>query len=317
MRSAILRRRVLGAALSAAVAVALLGACTAKPGSPVQPPAQPVYDWEARANTLHVLDDTNDNWACDTLDVNCDEPYLLHLAFRVQYGVADSALTWVVHDRPTEMFCPGAPPSGFLAQKDSCKTGESTAVPAAQGLITFDDLKASDVANLLWKQLPEVAGVITFAFEEDLLSSGDPNTTQLETLVRDLLNENIASGTLGANGQDAANSIVTDLANLFGDLVSGPAITLITGVGLLDDFVGVAPVVIAGVQGGLADLVNLAGLNSIPLMNGRVFTTAADSDFTASYTAQTIEFPAETGFDPIEVGSSTAHYDVDWSVGRP
>lgn len=309
-----------GVAMVAVTVLAAVVACTPTPGGPIQPPSQPVYDWQAKAQTIHIVDDDNDNFGCDTLNLDCDEPYLLHLAFRVQYGVEDSAATWVVHDRPNEILCVGAPPDAGLlglGQPDSCKTGESAPVPEAQGLVAFDDLKATDVANLVWQQLPEVGGVITFAFEEDIFSSSDPDTSALEDLVRDMLNENIASGTLGANAEDAADDIVLDLANLFGDLVAGPAITLIAGVGLLDDFIGIAPVVIAGVQGTLADLVRLAGLDEIPLLNGRVFTTSSSSSFTASYTAQTIEFPPEVGLDPITIGSDEARYDVDWTVGRP
>lgn len=314
------RRPFAAVVLAAVVAVATLGAaCTTGPGGEPQPPEQPVFDWVARAQTLHVIDDNNDNFACDGVNLNCDEPYLYNLSFRVQYAVPNSAVTWVVEDMPNELKCPGAPPSVLGLQPDSCKSGESATIPAAMGEIFFDDLKGADVLNVLSGQLPEIAGVITFAFEEDVLS-GKPNTTLLENLVRDLLNDIIASGNLPqSGGQDAATALVGDILQLFGEFLTNEAIELLAGVGLFDDFVGLSPTIIAGVTGTLASLVQAVEIDGvsfaeIPVLNGRVFTTAAPSSFTTTYTLQSVEVG---GLGTVEFGDAGTRYDVDWMVGSP
>ena len=322
------RGRSVAVLVASLVAVATIGAACTVPsgssgGSP-QPPAQPVFDWMAKAQTIHIVDDNNDNFACDGVNLNCDEPYLFHLAFRVQYGVPGSAQTWVVEDRPNEIKCPGSPPSVLGLQPDSCKSGESAPVPAAQGEILFQDLKGSDFINLLFGQLPEIAGVITFAFEEDILSNANPDTTLLQELVRGLLEDIIANGNIptgdgGASGaNDAALAIVADLLGIFGEFITSAAINLLADVGLFDDFVGLTPTVIAGVTGGLAGLVEAVEIDGttfeqIPVLNGNVFTTASPASFSSTYTQQVIE----VGGASIPIGASDTNYLVDWTVGQP
>ena len=323
-----MRRNSFMLLITAVVATAAIGAsCTVPPGEPIPPPAQPVFDWLAKAQTIHMVDDNNDNFLCDGVNLNCDEPYLMHLAFRVQYGVANSAQTWLVHDRPNEIKCPGAPPSVIGLDADSCKTGESAPVPAAQGEVLFNDLKGSDFINLLWGQLPEIAGFVTFAFEEDAFSDVNttPNTGLLQGLLETILNDFIADGNIPTDGgggggspaEQAAVSIVADLMDIFGEFITSTAIDLLLDVGLFDDFVGLTPTVIAGVRGTLANLVEAVSINGtsfqqIPVLNGNVFTTASPAAFSSTYTQQVVEL----GGINIPIGADDTNYLVDWTVGE-
>ncbi len=83
--------------------LAVVAAACVTPGAP--PPAQTTGNWKIEATTLTVVDDNNDCFGVCL----ADEPYLVNLAFRVQFNTPNSASTFVVDDVSNELVCPGGP----------------------------------------------------------------------------------------------------------------------------------------------------------------------------------------------------------------
>jgi hypothetical protein len=282
------------------VAVALIAvACTAAPAGPGGQPSQPTVDFVADANRLHVVD-REDNWG--------DLPYLIHIAFRVQYGKWGSAQVWAVPQQPPALLtCPGTPDPLFDPDDLFCVDSEVAAIPDSTGRIAFDDLKTSTLATLAQGQLPEIAGVLTFAFEHEwLFNANKYSTTLMTTLVEDLLNQYIASGQLPPVGDLAAPMIVDDTTEMLVDMFAELAIVLLFGGGILDSYIGMSPFIIAAVGGGLGNLLDNAGWNELPLGNGFAFVTAHDSQKRVRYTEQ--------HFGPFDIGSPNTIYDIDWEM---
>lgn len=294
-------RRVYAVALLTVVAVTA-AAC----GAPPPPPPQSSANWKIQASTLTVVDDNND---CFGLCA-ADEPYLVNLGFRVQFNTPNSASTFVVDDVSNELKCPGSPPSGLFADTSSCATGESTGVPAAMGLISFPGLKLVDVGDLLFQYSPEVAGAFTFAYEEDqVFGSGNVADTvaSFAGALRNVLNSTVATGTLPTDGNAAAALIVDVIGDVALSFIGNTLLGLLSGLGNADDLIGVAPVIVVGVTGTLASLVNLAGLSGTAVLNGEVYT--ADAAYNASLTYQ------EQVVGPISLGSADTTYRVNWTTG--
>lgn len=299
MGSTTRRHPVLRTTAAAVVAIGLIAAaCTTGPGGSGGP-AQPTVDFVADANRLHVID-REDNWG--------DLPYLIHIGFRVQYGRSGSAEVWAVPEQPPELLtCPGTPDP--LADPDDlfCIDTEAAAIPDSTGRIRFDDLKTSTLSNLAHGELPEIAGVLTFAFEHEWLFNGNNYSTDLmTTLIEDLLNQYIASGQLPTDANLAAPIIVDDTTEMLIDLFAELAIVLLFGGGILDSYIGMSPFVIAAVGGGLGNLLDAAGWNELPLGNGFAFITAHDSQKRVRYTEQQ--------FGPFDIGSPNTIYDIDWDL---
>ena len=104
------KTRAFGAVGLLAVLAVVAAACVAPPA----PPAQTTGNWKIEATTLTVVDDNND---CFGLCA-ADEPYLINLAFRVQFNTPNSASTFLVEDTSNELDMPwwprhnGFPPGG-------------------------------------------------------------------------------------------------------------------------------------------------------------------------------------------------------------
>ena len=105
---------------------------------------------------------------------------------------------------------------------------------------------------------------------------------------------------------NAAASLITNvIGDVFLSFVGNTILGILAGLGNADDFIGVAPIIGVGISGTLAQLANLAGLSTKPVLGGRVFTTAG-GNATLTYTAQTVA--------GITLGESDTKYTVDWSV---
>ena len=290
------------AAIAALAALAIVGASCTTPGGGGLPP-QPSSNIEIEAQTLHVIDDNNDGLGLFI----ADEPYIINLAFRVKFGTPGSASTFLVHDVSNELTCPGTPP-GFPWPADSCATGESTSVPNAMGEVQFPALQWVDVFDILVGRQPELAGTFAFAYEEDqIFGSGSVATTiaAFAAGVETILNSTVATGSLPADENAAAALIVSIIGDVALGFIGGTLLGLLSGLGNADDLIGVAPIIVVGIGGGMSTLAIAAGLTSTTVLNGKIFT-AAGGGATTVHTEQSLG-----GFD---IGDSGTQYDVDWLV---
>jgi hypothetical protein len=302
-----LRRR---ASLVSIVAIfALAGAaCTTGGGIPVPPQSQ--GNFQIRANTLTVVDNNNDGFGIS----EWDEPYLINLNFRVWFNHANSASTFVVHNVSNELTCPGGPNGGIFGVNGngSCSDGESSAVPAAMGLNQFPNLKSVDVADLVYGYQPEIAGTVSFAYEEDqVLGSGDVASlvASFAGALTNVLNSTIAEGVLPADGNAAAALLVDVIGDVFLSFIGNTLLGLLSGFGNADDLIGIAPIIGVGINGTLASLANAAGLSGTPVLGGAIYTFGGTppGGVNLTYTGQTV--------GPITLGSNDTNYQVNWTVG--
>ena len=298
------RARRLGAAAVAIGVVTATLACAAPP----PPPPQSTANWRIQANTLTVVDDNND---CFGLCA-ADEPDLVNLGFRVKFNSPNSASTFVVDDVSNELLCQGGPDNNGILPggTESCNTGETVSVPTAMGRLSFPNLKLVDVADLAYGYTPEVAGAFTLAYEEDqVFGSGNVADTvaSFAGALRSALNSTIAAGTLPADGNAAAQLIVDVIGQVAARFVGNTLLGLLSGLGNADDLIGVAPLVVIGVTGTLASLVNSAGLSSTAVLRGRVVTAGGATTTNVTYTRQTIA--------GIGLGEADTNYRVSWTLG--
>ena len=177
------------------------------------------------------------------------------------------------------------------------------------GLINFPGMKLTDVGDLLFGYSPEVAGSFTFAYEEDqAFGSGNVADTvqSFADALEGVLNSTIAVGSLPADRAAAADLIVDVISDVALDFIGNTILGLLSGLGNADDLIGVAPVLIVGATGTLADLVNLAGLSGTAVLNGAMYTASVPVNTNVTYTQQSLG-----GFD---IGSNDTNYSVNWDV---
>ncbi len=296
------------ASLVSMVAIfALVGAACVTPGSP--PPAQTQGNFQIKANSLTVIDNNNDGFGVS----EWDEPYLINLNFRVWFNHANSAQTFVVHNVSNELPCPGGPNGGIFGVNGngSCSDGESSAVPAAMGLNQFPNLKLVDVADLIYGYQPEVAGTVSFAYEEDqVFGSGNVADTvsSFANALKNVLNATVATGQLPSDGEDAAALIVDVIGDVFLSFIGNTLLGLLSGLGNADDLIGVAPIIGVGINGTLATLANAAGLGGTPVLGGRIYTFSGTPSVNVTYTGQDV--------GPVTLGADDTNYRVNWTVGQ-
>ncbi len=182
-------------------------------------------------------------------------------------------------------------------------------MPAAMGRISFPGMKLTDVTDLLYGYSPEVAGSFTFAYEEDqVFGSGNVADTvaSFANALKNVLNSTIAVGSLPTDGNAAAALIVDVIGDVALDFIGNTILGLLSGLGNADDLIGVAPVLVVGATGTLADLVNLAGLSGTAVLNGAMYTASTPVNTNVTYTEQSLG-----GFD---IGSNDTNYRVNWNV---
>ncbi len=280
-------------------------ACTPVPGFT---PPQSQGNVRIQADTLTVIDHNNDAFGASLWD----EPYLVNLGFRVQFGVANSASTFVVENVSNELSCPGGPNgSGFsFLSNITCSNGESSAVPAAMGQLNFPGLKLTDVGDLIWGYQPEVAGVFTFAYEEDqVFGSGNVAATVagFAGALKTILNSTIAVGVLPSDGNAAAALIVDVIGDVALGFIGNTLLGFLSGLGNADDLIGIVPIIVVGINGTLASLANAFGLSGTAVLGGAVYTAGTFYDQAFTYTEQSIG-----GFN---LGSNDTIYSTTWDLG--
>ena len=294
-------RRVAPVIVLIAVLAIVAASCT-----PATQPPQPQRDFHIRANTLHVIQDNNDCFGPCTFD----EPYLINLDFRVWFNHPGSAGSFVVDDVSNELQCPGGPNGGIFGVNGniSCSSGESAPVPAVMGYNVFPNLKSVDVLDIALGRQPEVAGDVSFAYEEDqIFGSGNVADTvaSFANVLKNVLNSTVAVGKLPTDANAAASLLTGVIGDVFLSFIGNTLLGLLSGLGNADDLIGVAPIIGVGISGTLAQLTNVAGLNNTPVLNGRVFTFSGGNT-TITYTGQQV--------GPITLGANDTRYSVDWSV---
>jgi hypothetical protein len=230
----------------------------------------------------------------------------------VWFNHANSAQTFVVENTSNELTCPGGPSGGpfGINGNSGCSNGESSAVPAAMGLNQFPNLKSVDVADLVYGYQPEVAGTVSFAYEEDqLFGSGNVADTvsSFATALRNVLNDTVADGRLPSDGAAAADLLVGVIGDVFLSFIGNTLLGLLSGLGNADDLIGVAPIIGVGINGTLASLANAAGLGGTPVLGGRIYTFSGTPSVDITYKGQAV--------GPITLGSTDTEYRVNWTVG--
>jgi hypothetical protein len=204
---------------------------------------------------------------------NCwDEPYILQIGWRVTYGIPGSTTTWV---RGTD--------SEFCNSTTRSYGPNTCAVPASYGKIDFPNVKPLDVIDVLaGNGKLELLGVMTLAWEKDLSWTGGPVsiTNQIAGLLKESLDETIASGVLPNNVDD----LIDDLVSKFTDGgLFGPAGALafqviqdgITALGNPDENLGISMSVFPSVKGDLRALVQ-TGLVQAGFFGPKVLTFDVD-----------------------------------------
>jgi hypothetical protein len=180
------------------------------------------------------------------------------------------------------------------------------------GLNQFPNLKSVDVADLVYGYQPEVAGTVSFAYEEDqVFGSGNVADTVsgFANALKTVLNDTIAVGSLPADGEDAADLLVGVIGDVFLSFIGNTLLGFLSGLGNADDLIGIAPIIGVGINGTLASLANAAGLSGTPVLGGAIYTFSGTppGGVNITYKGQAV--------GPITLGSNDTEYRVNWTVG--
>lgn len=225
------------------------------------PPPPPATDWAFKADQVTAVVGNDPfikppliNCTAEGITSNCyDEAYTINIWFRVKFGVANSAQTGVVSTRSNAV--------SLCAENRSACVGNPTTRSlndAQGGRVNFPGVTRLDVVDVLAGNAPlEVVGVWTWAMEEDL--AGTLNPGPLANILRNVLNDTIASGSL----PNDANALVQLLVDNLGQaiLLGGSALlNAITSVllGMGDDVLGSRFYIGVGAKGTLGNIINAA-----------------------------------------------------------
>ncbi len=289
--------------------IATLGAaCT--PPAPAAPPGERFQLNVTKFHNIHQNEFTG-------LLNELDEPYILQVGFTVKLGVPNSTNTFLVEDHPREICSSGdGIPQPGLGHRDH--TGPTTCnVPAAQGRVSFPPVQRLDVADVLFGSTPlTIAGAITVAMEEDAIIPLGINAqlAAIEAAVKDVLNSTVAGSAVPATQSELRAllvSLVGDALRFFG----GRALNLLGGFLNGDDRIGIAPIILVGARGLLADLLR-------PSMGaGSVASEVAGTSIrtrTAILEPSTfsMDFHAEPGFLE-NLSQDVTDYRYDYSITAP
>jgi hypothetical protein len=219
--------------VAAFISVAMVAAaCTPPP-----PPTLKTWEFKSTQVTVNEANDCTFGLACGFLGTDRDEAYVLHIAFRVKLGEANSAQTWVAGSRSND--------TGVDEGSTATLTG------AAQNAVTFPNVSTLDVANLSSNKL-EVVGTYAWVMEKDTIGVGLA-ADSMAGVLKTALNQ-----TLAASGGTTDPGSILDL--IFGNLDSaiGILVNNIPTLGLGDDALGAGFYVGIGAKGGLATTLNNA-----------------------------------------------------------
>ncbi len=223
------------------------------------PPPPPSETWSFKADQVTAVvgnDPFINLFGCggaEGLTQNCfDEAYTINIWFRVKVGVPNSAETGVVSTRSNAV--------SLCAQNRSSCSGNPTTRSlndAQGGRVNFPDLQRFDVIDVLANQNAplEIVGSWVWAMEEDL--AGTLNAGPIAGILKNVLNDTIAAGSLPSDLNDLVQLIIDNLGQAI--LLAGSALLdAITSIlfGLGDDVLGSRFYIGLGVKGDLASIVN-------------------------------------------------------------
>lgn len=238
-------------------------------------------NWSFRGTSMTVNNVQDE--VCVIVCVNTsDEPYLLHIAFKVTIGQPNSAQAWVV--------------TGSTLPSTS-KNQTRTLTGGQQAKVTFNGVKPLDVLDALNpNNKMDVVGTYTWAVEEDHINSLSGGAGSVANIFKTALNSTLAAGSLPSGDAGALLDLVFDA--LF-DNIGTPFNLIVSNIpclGLCDDVLGGAVFVGVGATGALAQIIDqAAGSFTIPNINiplvdvppdvqgGGLYTMGGPKNFTQSF----------------------------------
>jgi hypothetical protein len=250
------RKRSARVALAAIVTTIGLTAmaCAAAP-SPGAPPSPINWSFKATSMTVNASQDAVYDpifHLCISLAGCSDEPYLIHIAFRVRIGQPGSADAWVVKSDTL--------PSTSAGQTRTLTGGQ-------QGTVTFNNVQPLDVLDALnSNNKMDIVGTYTWAAEEDVINSLSTGAGAIANIFKTALNNTLAVGTL-PNGD--TNALVQLILNALFNNIGNPFSLIASNIpclGLCDDVLGGSIHIGIGATGTLASLIDTA-LASVTIPN--------------------------------------------------
>lgn len=261
----------------AAGAIALLSAFGLVAAACAPPP--PSRDFNFRADQVTVVQQ-NDPYSTfdlfgqtfcaltEVLDGCYDEPYLINIWFQFTIGEPGSARAGVVSTRAgSSSRLPAVCSVQFQAPNGICPAGSETlSLPSGTsartgGTVSFGAMPRPDVLDLANGAPITVAGVWTWAMEQDLIAVSGPN--QLAAVLRTALNA-VVDGEVFGGDPDALVQFVVDLLGDAIALGGGALLNAITSQLGGDDLLGSRMYIFLGSSGLLASVVD----NVVPNLDG-------------------------------------------------
>jgi len=241
------------------------------------PPASSTpVNWSFRATQVTVNSSQDETCVLGVCVNTNDEPYVLNVNFRVKFGQANSASTFVTGSRSNAQSSMGAGSTHAIAATDG-----AAAKATFSNVVPLDVLDLTDANNHL-----EILGSYAWALEEDTVGVGAA-ADSVAGVLKDALNATIATGTLPSDLSSLLSIITSNLGSAI--VILAQNIPLL---GLGDDIMGGGMYVGLGVKGSLADIINSSIAStpfpniSIPLVSlppdithGGFYTTGAVKDF--------------------------------------
>lgn len=220
-----------------ATVITLGAACTPPP---YIYPGPPTANWQYKTTSFHVNEEQDCVLICSLYS---DEPYSLNIAFRVKVGQDGSAATWVVEGD-----------SG-----SDVDAGETYNTSGGQQATTqFPAVNMVDVLDLAFGAKLEIAGMWTWAMEEDWIGVNGAATTVAGLMLTAL--DVVESATLPSDTSQIVSMLLGSLG--FGGVLSILGTTLLGVTGLQDDAVGSRLYIGLGVTGTLGATID-ATANSV------------------------------------------------------
>lgn len=255
MRAGHLRNRAVLLAAALGTSAALIAGCT-----PAGPSATGDFTFAATRVTAQRQTEMYAPQGCSYLFANCyDEPYLVNIAFRVTYDLADSADAWVVSTRGTSP----EPTLCIKASQPPCPSGSETeALQSGSGKnggqVKFTGVRKPTLTDFTNPENKlEVLGVWTWGMEEDWV--GTPLPGVIAPVIERMLNETIALAQPPEEPEDTVQDIIdrfTEAIELGGSSLADAITDALAGIG--DDLLGSRLYLFVGSSGGLASAIDLA-----------------------------------------------------------
>jgi hypothetical protein len=237
-----IRSRRLCAALALVSTVAVLGACTTPPPYGGPPTASRSF-----SATSVTVNSSNDKTCVLGICAGAnDEPFNIHVWFRVQIGVPNSADAGVVTGDNAW--------SGIFDQGPG-EGGSHTYTGGQKATVNFSNIAMPDVLDLAQGAHLEIAGVWAWKMEADLLGVGGLATTAANA-IKSALNSTLANGSTPSDPNLIVNTILDAIGGIGGffSALGGLLASVVPFAG--DDAVGSAMYVGIGASGTLADIIN-------------------------------------------------------------